>query len=126
MSRAVAPVIWKAGSRTVGIQKKENDSVDDWPSPVAVTRKGPETRKPGSRRLPVSGVKIIESAVTPAPVKLSAVNAKLTLPIEQVVPSTLFNDVVEHVFAKDAFGEKGNQQSIAIAKSLTFKFIETS
>ena len=126
MSRAVAPVIWKPGSRTVGIQKKENDSVDDSPRPVAVTRKGPERRKPGARVLPALGAKIIESADTPTPVKLSAVNAKLTLPIKQVVPSTLFNDVVKHVSAKDAFGEKDKQQRIAIAKSLTLKFIEAS
>ena len=126
MSRAVAPVIWKAGSWTVGIQKKENDSVDDSPRPVAVTRKGPERRKPGFRGLPALGAKIIESADTPTPVKLLAVNAKLILPIEQVVPSTLFNDVVKHVSAKDAFGQKDKQQSIAIAKSLTLKFIEAS
>lgn len=126
MSRAVAPVIWNAGSRTVGVQKKENDSVEDAPSPLAVTLKGPERKKIGSTGLLASGVKIIVLADTPEPTKLLAVNTKLTPPIEQVVPSKLFNEVFEQVVAKDAVGKKHKQPRIASPKNLTLKLIHPS
>jgi hypothetical protein len=110
----------------VSIQKKENDSVADWPRPVAETRKGPESIKPGARGLLASGVNRIEATDTPTPEKLSARNAKLTLPIEQLVPSKLFNDVVEHVVANEAFGKKNKQLRTAISTIPSLKFIEAS
>jgi hypothetical protein len=126
-SRAVALVIWNAGSRTVDVQKKEKDIPDDAPRPLAVTLKGPLSRKAGLRALLATGVKMIELAETP--LKLSSLlgeNAKLTSPIEQLVPKRLLSAPVAQVFAKAMLGIRHRQQRASILETLNLRSIHPS